>query len=80
MSRIVDPRGMDLRLWADSIVFDLEEFGPLGRLENESEWQDWAAGIIGVNGISQQNPPSPYQFDDWREWSARFYEMVEFSK
>lgn len=77
MNTLIDPRGMDLRLWADAVIFDLEKFGPLGQLMDESEWKDWAAGIIGVNGISQLNPPSPYQFDDWREWAIRFYQMFD---
>lgn len=77
MSRLTDPRFMELNLWADATVFDLENFGPIGRLENDSEWQNWAAGIIGINGISQQNPPSPYDYSDWREWAIRFYEMLD---
>lgn len=77
MSRLTDPRFMELNLWADATVFDLENFGPIGRLENDSEWQSWAAGIIGINGISQQNPPSPYDYSDWREWAVRFYEMLD---
>ena len=77
MNTLIDPRTVDLRLWADSVVFDLEEFGPIGRLENESEWKDWGAGLIGINGISQRNPPSPYQYDDWKEWAIRFYQMFD---
>jgi len=77
MTRLVDPRTMRLQDWADVTVYDLEQFGPIARLENESEWQNWAAGIIGINGISQQNPPSPYQYDDWREWAIRFYQVLD---
>jgi hypothetical protein len=77
MNTLIDPRTVDLRLWADSVVFDLEQFGPIGRLENETEWQDWGAGLIGINGISQRNPPSPYQYDDWKEWAIRFYQMFD---
>lgn len=77
MTRLVDPRTMRLQDWADVTVYDLEQFGPIARLENESEWQNWAAGIIGINGISQQNPPSPYQYDDWREWAIRFYQILD---
>ena len=77
MSRLTDPRFMELQLWADATVFDLESFGPIARLENTSEWQNWAAGLIGINGISQQNPPSPYGYTDWREWAYRFYEMLD---
>jgi hypothetical protein len=77
MNTLIDPRTVDLQFWADSVVFDLEEFGPIGRLENESEWKDWGAGLIGINGISQRNPPSPYQYDDWKEWAIRFYQMFD---
>lgn len=77
MTLLTDPRYMELQTWADMTVFDLENFGPIGRLEHESEWQNWGAGIIGINGISQQNPPSPYQFDDWREWALRFYQVLD---
>lgn len=77
MTRLVDPRTMRLQDWADVTVYNLEQFGPIARLENESEWQNWAAGIIGINGISQQNPPSPYQYDDWREWAIRFYQVLD---
>lgn len=77
MSKLTDPRYADLRSWADVTVYDLENYGPIPRLEKESEWQNWAAGIVGINGISQQNPPSPYNFTDWREWAIRFYQMFD---
>lgn len=77
MSKLTDPRYLALRDWADVTVYDLEDFGPIARLEDEKEWRTWAAGLIGINGISQQNPPSPYQFNDWRDWAVRFYEMLD---
>jgi len=77
MSLLTDPRFHKLQDWADYTVFDLEKYGPIARLENENEWQNWGAGIIGINGISQQNPPSPYGYADWREWAYRFYEMLD---
>lgn len=77
MSLLTDPRYHKLQDWADYTVFDLEKYGPIPQLASEKEWQNWGAGIISINGISQQNPPSPYQFDDWREWAYRFYEMLD---
>lgn len=77
MRRIVDPRGMDIRYWADTLCLDLDEYAVIPQLTNPEKWQDWAAGLINISGISQQNPPSPYQFDDWRDWAVRFYEMVD---
>jgi hypothetical protein len=54
----------------------LDEYAVIPQLYHESEWQNWAAGLISINGISQLNPPSPYQFDDWREWALRFYQVL----
>jgi len=77
MSLLTDPRFHKLKDWADFTVFDLEKYGPIPQLEKETEWQNWAAGIIGINGISQQNPPSPYQYDNWRDWASRFYQVLD---
>lgn len=77
MSLLTDPRFHSLQNWADYTVLDLESYGPIARLEKEDEWQNWGAGIIGINGISQRNPPSPYQFSDWREWALRFYQVLD---
>lgn len=77
MSLLTDPRYHSLRDWADYAVFDLEDYGPIPQLVSEKEWQNWGAGLIGINGISQQNPPSPYQYDDWQEWAYRFYQVLD---
>jgi hypothetical protein len=75
--RIVDPRGIDLQAWADTLCLDLDDYAVIPQLYDPDRWQDWAAGLVGINGISQQNPPSPYQFDNWREWALRFYQMLD---
>jgi hypothetical protein len=77
VSLLTDPRYHSLRDWADYTVFDLEDYGPIPQLVSEKEWQNWGAGLIGINGISQQNPPSPYQYDDWQEWAYRFYQVLD---
>jgi hypothetical protein len=77
VSLLTDPRYHKLQDWADYTVFDLENYGPIPRLMAEEEWQNWGAGLIGINGISQQNPPSPYDYDDWQEWAYRFYQVLD---
>lgn len=77
MKNVVDPRPMDLRYWADTVVFDLNNYGPIPQLDDPENWKPWAAGLIGINGISQQNPPSPYDYDDWKEWAYRFYQVLD---
>jgi hypothetical protein len=77
VSLLTDPRYHSLKDWADYTVFDLENYGPIPQLVSEKEWQNWGAGLIGINGISQQNPPSPYDYDDWQEWAYRFYQVLD---
>jgi hypothetical protein len=75
--RIVDPRFMKVQEWADSLCLDLSEYAVIPQLSDPDRWQDWASGLVTVNGISQLNPPSPYQFDDWQEWAYRFYQVLD---
>lgn len=77
MSLLTDPRYHSLKDWADYTVFNLENYGPIPQLVSEKEWQNWGAGLISINGISQQNPPSPYDYDDWQEWAYRFYQVLD---
>lgn len=74
--RIVDPRPMKIQEWADTLCLDLDQYAVIPQLYSSEEWQNWAAGIISINGISQFNPPSPYQYTDWKEWAYRFYQML----
>jgi hypothetical protein len=67
---------MSLREWADAAAFALDDVGPIQRLDIESAWQNWAAGLCGNSGIAGKNPPSPYDFDIWQEWAERFLQAV----
>lgn len=74
--RIVDPRPMEIQYWADTLCIDLDDYAVIPQLVDPDRWQDWAAGLVSINGISQLNPPSPYQYDDWKEWAYRFYQVL----
>lgn len=74
--RIVDPRGMDIQYWADTLCLDLDQFAVIPRLSDPAKWQNWAAGLVTINGISNLNPPSPYEFTDWKDWALRFYQVL----
>ena len=73
---MVDPRGLTLRDWADSMVLTSPVGQPIGRL-NGADWQRWAANFVKAPGYSQRSVPDPYQFDDWREWAMRAYLSLE---
>lgn len=74
---MIDPRGMSLRDWADSVILAVGDAWSFGRLDDEARWQDWAVGFVRATPFSQRNPPDPYQFDDWQEWAMRAYPMLE---
>lgn len=74
--RITLPTGMGLRDWADQIALDLDPYGAFGRLDDESNWQNWAMQFLN-NMTLRENFPVPYNFDNWREWAERFCQTLE---
>ena len=74
---IVDPRGLTLTQYADAVTLSANSAWSLGRLDDESKWQDWATGLLRAAQLTAQNVPNPYFFTDWREWAMRAYPMLE---
>ncbi|QDH50428.1 hypothetical protein [Caulobacter phage KcrB] len=74
---MIDPRGMTLTDWADSVILSLTDAFAYGKLMNEAGWQDWATGLVRSPSFSARNLPDPYAFKDWREWAMRAYPMLE---
>lgn len=72
---MIDPVGMSLRDWADSVIFATSDAWSLPRLDDEARWQEW--GVAVLRAYQNQNPPNPYQFADWRDWARRVYPMLE---
>lgn len=68
--RVTLPTMMTLSDWADQTMLDLDYYGILGHLDDESKWQDWAMQFLNNTSLGR-NLPNPYQFDDWREWAER---------
>jgi hypothetical protein len=74
---MIDPRGMGLIDWADSLILSVGDAFAFGRLDDETEWQGWATSFLRATPFTQRTLPDPYQFDDWREWAMRVYPMLE---
>ena len=68
---VIDPIGMSMRDWCDSMVIQLEPHSHSARLD-DGNWQQWAAWFTTAPNLSQNHAPSPYAFDDWREWAKSF--------
>lgn len=74
--RITLPTGLGLRDWADQVALDLDSFGAFGRLDDDSNWQNWAMQFLN-NMSLKENFPVPYNFENWREWAERFCQTLE---
>lgn len=74
---MIDPRGMTLRDWADSVILAVGDAWSFGRLDDEERWQDWGVQFVRANIFAGQNPPDPYGFPHWRLWAERVYPMLE---
>ena len=74
--RVTLPVGMQLRDWADQIALDLDSYGTFGRLDIESQWQDWAMQFLNTMSLGE-SIPVPYSFNNWRDWAERFCQALE---
>ncbi len=75
MTTITRPSFMELQDWADQMMLDLDIYGTLGRLDDETQWQNWAMQFLN-NTTLGRNLPLPYDFNDWRDWAERFAQAL----
>jgi hypothetical protein len=74
---VIDPRGMRLTDWADSVTLAIRDVWSVQRLDDEARWQDWATSLVRAAQVTAQDAPNPYLFSDWRDWAERAYPMLE---
>jgi hypothetical protein len=78
MIRVIWPQGISLRYWANSLVADYYTEN-LPMLDNEEQWQKWAALVAGTGIFLSASVPSPIdsagktQFKKWDDWAKRLY-------
>lgn len=73
---IIDPSFLTVRQWMDFMVLNVEQFGNLGRLDDDAKWQAWGAQLLNLPALSGSIVPDPYQFTDWRTWAARLCQTL----
>ena len=56
---MIDPRGMTLLDYADSVVLSVGDAWSFGKLTDETEWQSWAAGFVRASPFTQRTVPDP---------------------
>ena len=75
---MINPKGMTLRQWADAMVLVIPDSWNVGTLLSDDAWQDWGVQLVRAPQASASNPPSPYAFENWRDWAERLaqFELI----
>ena len=77
---VIDPRGFNtVTAWADFMTPLFERFSEnFPRLDDETQWQEWASTVFGDVDPIGQDAPDPFAYDDWREWAERLFATTNF--
>jgi len=77
MMPTVDPRLTKTFVeWSDYMYPTLEQYGAIERVFSDADWQNWGAGLLSLGGIAQLGAPSPYQYNNWKDWADRLNEVL----
>lgn len=77
---MIDPQGLSIQQWSDAVISDINTSWPLGVLQSEDAWQEWATGLVRAPELAQRVLPDPYGFSDWRAWAERAAPLMEGSR
>lgn len=69
---MIDPRGMTVLDWTDSMAPVLDRYGVTARLDDPTQWREWGRLICDIPAVRAQAPPEPEMFDDWMMWAMEF--------
>lgn len=74
---ILDERGFsDFEDWAENASLTLSKYGNVPSIISAKAWREWAAALLQLPGVANQNPPSPYPYGQWRLWVSDFNRVV----
>jgi len=69
---MVNPLGMELIMWADSISVDFPNDN-IPVLTDEKNWKMWGEDLVAAVTFSQNGAPSPAYYEDWFSWAQEVY-------
>jgi hypothetical protein len=81
MIKVIWPERISLRYWANALVADYFTEN-LPALQDENNWQKWAAQIAGTGTFLAASVPSPIgingemRYKEWNEWAKAVYVIM----
>lgn len=75
-TQIIDPRGTTVQDWCDRMVLELDRFGTIPIIGRDMDWKGWGRQVIQLQEISNYQPPSPDEYEEFVEWALDFNDAV----
>lgn len=76
---VYDPRNHTFESWA-SLMVEAYAAQQLQIPSENTNWQDWSAGMCAIDIFASQGLPNPYQFDSWDNWASQTVGIVNSPK
>lgn len=72
---VYDPRYMEFDQWA-ALMCEQYAAQQLAIAGPDTDWQEWAAGLLAIDVFTNQGAASPYAFDDWKDWAVSLVNVM----
>ena len=72
---VYDPRYMEFDHWA-ALMCEQYAAQQLSIAGPDTDWQEWASGLMAIDVFLNQGIASPYAFDDWQDWAAALVNVM----
>lgn len=75
VAQVYDPRFHTFESWA-SLMCELYAGQQLVIPNAKTNWQEWGAGLKGIDVFTNEGIAGPYAFNDWQEWAQELVNAV----
>lgn len=75
LALVYDPRYHTFQSWA-SLMCEAYGGQNLQIPSDDLPWQDFAAGIRGIDLFVNEQAPNPYLFENWEDWASALVNQV----
>ncbi len=71
-NNMVNPEGMDVLSWADTIFVDFPT-DDIPILTDATLWKTWGNNLVICNTFTNNNAPDTHDYDNWLSWAEQVY-------
>ena len=76
---MVNPQGLDLLQWADTIFVDFPT-NDVPILVDPTDWKTWGNDLVACTTFELNNAPGTDDYTDWYGWAQEvYYSMANYA-